>query len=69
MALWRSGKLYECHTEVIAGLKAWTVSKDWTKDGGEYIPMPAKWLRNEMWKSADSFKPPTTTDDLYKDGF
>jgi hypothetical protein len=56
MALWRSGKLYECHTDVIAGLTAWTVSKDWTKDGGEYIPMPAKWLRNEMWKSADAIK-------------
>lgn len=56
MALWRTGKLYECHTDVIEGLKAWANSDDWLKDGGKWIPFPAKWLRNQMWESAGAIK-------------
>jgi hypothetical protein len=25
-------------------------SKDWTKDGGQYIPYPATWLRAKGWE-------------------
>ena len=33
------------------GLAAAKVSRDWTKDGGEYIPHPATWLNSRGWES------------------
>ena len=38
-------------------------SRDWTKDGGQYIPHPATWLNNKRWedeptKIADDDEPP-----------
>ncbi len=35
--------------KVLAAVKAHTSSKDWTKDGGEYIPHPATWLNGGRW--------------------
>jgi hypothetical protein len=63
MALWRSKKLYECHTEVIAAVERWKLSKQWTKDGGEFIPGPDKWLFQEKWLSADAIKTTTVQPD------
>lgn len=31
-------------------LAAWTVSADWTKDGGQYIPHAATWLNGKRWE-------------------
>lgn len=34
----------------IADALAWqTVSEQWTKDDGQYVPMPATYLRGERW--------------------
>ncbi|MCX2693684.1 Pyocin large subunit-like protein [Pseudomonas sp. DCB_CB] len=30
-------------------LAAWSVSADWTKDGGQFIPHPATWLNGKRW--------------------
>ena len=27
-------------------------SHDWTKDGGQYIPYPAKWLNKRRWEDS-----------------
>ncbi len=35
--------------KVLQAVKAHTSSKDWTKDGGEYIPHPATWLNGGRW--------------------
>ncbi len=31
-------------------LAAWTVSADWTKDGGQFIPHAATWLNGKRWE-------------------
>lgn len=36
--------------EIIAAVEAQKVSRDWTKDGGQYIPYPATWLHDGGWK-------------------
>jgi hypothetical protein len=35
---------------VIQGLRAWTVSRDWTKNDGEYVVGVLKFLGGELWK-------------------
>lgn len=37
-------------------LAAWTVSTDWTKDGGQFIPHAATWLNGKRWE--DELPPP-----------
>lgn len=39
-----------------ASLAAWTVSTDWTKDGGQFIPHAATWLNGKRWE--DELPPP-----------
>lgn len=33
-----------------ASLAAWTVSTDWTKDGGQFIPHASTWLNGKRWE-------------------
>lgn len=33
-----------------AALAVWSVSADWTKDGGQFIPHPATWLNGKRWE-------------------
>lgn len=35
--------------EILEGLERWIGSEDWSKDGGRFIPRPAKWLKGECW--------------------
>ncbi|HEN8798258.1 TPA: hypothetical protein U8251_000804 [Pseudomonas putida] len=37
-------------------LAAWTVSTDWTKDGGQFIPHASTWLNGKRWE--DELPPP-----------
>lgn len=39
-----------------ASLAAWTLSADWTKDGGQFIPHAATWLNGKRWE--DELPPP-----------
>ncbi|MNH08813.1 hypothetical protein D3C79_682460 [compost metagenome] len=45
-------------------LAAWTVSTDWTKDGGQFIPHAATWLNGKRWEdelpTAGAAKPRAT---------
>lgn len=36
--------------EMSAALKWQKQSAQWTKDGGQYIPNPGKWLRQRLWE-------------------
>lgn len=36
--------------EVIAGLRAYKDSDQWTRDNGRYIPHPATWLNQKRWE-------------------
>lgn len=39
--------------EVIAAINRQCQSHDWIKDGGQYIPLPASWLRAWRWADED----------------
>jgi hypothetical protein len=36
-------------SDLLASLKTQTQSKDWLKDGGQYIPLPTTWLNGCRW--------------------
>ncbi len=36
--------------EIIAGVKKAKLSKDWQKDGGQFIPLPATYLNQRRWE-------------------
>ena len=40
----------EEHPQVMAAVKRWKRSKQWQKNGGEYIPYARKFLNDEYWK-------------------
>ena len=40
----------EDHPQVIAGLKRWKRSRQWQKDGGEFILYAVRFLKKERWK-------------------
>ena len=43
---------------IMNGLKKWIASKDWNKDGGQFICAPLVWLNQERW-TADVEADPT----------
>jgi len=45
----------ELLTKMLTSLERAKTCHDWTKDGGQYIPYPATWLRAEGWE--DEVKP------------
>lgn len=47
--------------EILAAIEEHKKSDQWCKDGGQYIPHPATWLRQERWD--DSLKVETSDDD------
>lgn len=36
--------------DIMYGLDKWKSSYGWTKENGQYIPKPAKWLKNRCWE-------------------
>jgi hypothetical protein len=36
---------------LVKGVHAWTRSDEWTQENGRFIPNPAKFLREERWRS------------------
>jgi hypothetical protein len=34
---------------IIDAIYGWTQTDDWTREGGRFVPMPAKWLREKRW--------------------
>ena len=40
------------HEEILAGIKRWEKSLDWTNGSGQFIKAPLVWLNNENWKDA-----------------
>ncbi len=68
----------ELQTAMITALGRHCVSRDWTKDAGQYIPMASTWLNGERWH--DVLQPagavaqggafnnlPQHTDDMYQE--
>ncbi len=36
--------------QMLKAINAWKQSEQWTKDGGQFIPMPATWLNRRRWE-------------------
>lgn len=52
MKAWFQMGLHESLAErekAMAGLARWKHHEQWTKDNGQYIPMPGPFLRKERW--------------------
>ena len=47
--IWKRTKLEPIAERVIDALERCKVSRGWTKDHGEYIPAPERWLRKTPW--------------------
>lgn len=39
----------ELEAQILAALEWQTLTEQWTKDDGQYIPLPASYLRGERW--------------------
>lgn len=48
---WRKLKPKPPVEAVLAGIAAWKTSREWTEDGGQYVPKMAKWLRARAWET------------------
>jgi hypothetical protein len=48
MKAWR--KLHPPLERVLEVIALWKPSRDWTEDGGKYIPNPASWLNGRRWE-------------------
>lgn len=47
---WTGNGCAKIHAEIISAVKKQKRTQDWTKDGGQYIPYPATWLRARGWE-------------------
>ena len=67
----------ELRQTLMTALGSHRVSRDWTKDDGQYVPMASTWLNGERW--TDVLKPagstqtafnnlPNHTPDMYQGG-
>lgn len=50
---WMKAKAEDIAEIVIAHVERKKVSKEWTKDGGEYVPAPLVYLNKRRWEGAD----------------
>jgi hypothetical protein len=49
LRLWQRAKLESKADEIQAGLARWKASRDWAKEGGQFIPGPEPFLNKEYW--------------------
>ncbi|RUR68669.1 hypothetical protein EJP67_16525 [Variovorax guangxiensis] len=48
---------------IIGHIERMKASRDWTKDGGAYIPAPLVYIRNRRWEGAEDVKAAPVTAD------
>lgn len=48
---WKAGKCDRHIDAILQSLEKHKVWQDWTKEGGKFIPHPAKWLRRLGWEN------------------
>ena len=50
-AHWRKHKLDANRAAIMESLTVWKASRQWTKEGGAFIPSPLVWLRQARWEA------------------
>lgn len=53
LKVWRKDRLEAQASTIVAHVKALKGSREWTKDGGEFIPAPVVYLRGKRWDGAE----------------
>jgi uncharacterized protein YdaU (DUF1376 family) len=56
----KAAKSPEIIQQIMQGLANHLTCRQWTKDGGEFIPNPASWLNQERWNDEVSHGPANT---------
>lgn len=54
---------------ILGALAKQKESKDWTKDGGQFIPYPATWLNGGRWEDETDHKTDDTTNQRLNEAF
>ena len=49
---WESKKLERLTDRIVAHVDASRDTDEWSRDGGQFIPAPLKYLRNARWETA-----------------
>jgi hypothetical protein len=65
LAKWKADKLHANADEVVANVEAWKLSTQWKKDGGQFIPAPLVYLRQQTYLNE---APPKASPDLFVGG-
>ncbi len=55
----------ELFSSMMNSLEQFRASKDWQKDGGQYIPYPSTWLNQKRWED-EEVKPETKIQEIQK---
>lgn len=53
LKVWRKDRLEAQAANIVAHVKALKTSREWLKDGGEFIPAPVVYLRGKRWDGAE----------------
>lgn len=53
LKVWRKDRLEAQAAAIVNHVKALKTSREWLKDGGEYIPAPVVYLRGKRWDGAE----------------
>jgi len=53
LKVWRKDRLEAQASTIVAHVKALKTSREWLKDGGEFIPAPVVYLRGKRWDGAE----------------
>lgn len=59
VGLWRRLRLEPKADAIVAAVEAWKQTESWTKDRGEFIPMPQTWLTGGRWEDVPGTKAST----------
>ena len=49
---WKTHKLEDIAPRIVAAVRRLAASPDWTKDDGQFVPMPATFLNQRRWEDA-----------------
>jgi hypothetical protein len=52
LEVWIDHELEGKAKEITEALSRWTLTIEWQKDGGKFIPLPHHWLDREQWRDS-----------------
>lgn len=62
VGLWRRMKLEPMADAIVSAVEAWKQTESWTKERGQFVPMPQTWLNGGRWEDVPGTATASTTD-------